>query len=89
MRRAALIAIIAIAVLPGTTWAQETETQDMSFDSCVGLIAKMATQFGVAPINIVETTALRIVRFTATDGSVVMTCSRDDGKMILTKSPHQ
>ena len=58
----------------------------MPFEQCLAEIARIATKFGMAPTNIVETTALRMVRFPTSDGSVLVTCSRDDSKMVLTKS---
>ena len=40
----------------------------------------------MAPVNIVETDTVRMIRIPTVDGSVLVTCSRDDQKMILTKS---
>jgi hypothetical protein len=58
----------------------------MSFDDCLSLIRRTATDLGVAPINIVETDLMRMGRFVASDGTVLVTCSRPDGKAIITKS---
>ena len=66
-----------------------TTTRTMNFDTCVRQIQAYAGSIGVAPINIVETSDVRIVRFPATDGSVLLTCSRPDRKMILVQSPHR
>ena len=65
----------------------KTETSSMSFEACLAVIAKTATKLGTAPVNIAETTAMRIVRFPGSDGSVLITCSRDDQKMVVTRSP--
>lgn len=65
----------------------ETCTGNVAFADCLGMIQRSADEFGVAPINIVETRSLRIVRFPASDGSVLMTCSLD-GQMNITRSPH-
>lgn len=64
---------------------QSTSTS-MSFDSCLQSIQVMANQYG-APTNIIETTIMRTVRFHASDGSVLVTCSKPDQKMVITISP--
>lgn len=66
-----------------------TMTKVMDFQTCLRTIQTMATDFGVAPVNIVETTDVRIVRFNTSDGSVLVTCSGPDGKMVAVQSPHQ
>lgn len=65
-----------------------TVTKTMDFQVCLQTIQSMATDLAVAPINIVETTALRIVRFNTSDGSVLVTCSREDNKLVMVQSPH-
>lgn len=64
----------------------ESNSIDMSYNDCLSLIRRTATDLGVAPINIVETDIMRMVRFVASDGTVLVTCSRPDGKAIITKS---
>ncbi len=65
---------------------ETVETREMSFDACLRTIRKVASQMGIAPINIVETNILRMVRFPTVDGSVLVTCSEADRKMVITKS---
>jgi hypothetical protein len=65
--------------------AQESTTRAMSFDQCLQVIQQTATNLGVAPVNIVETNILRVVRFVADDGSYLITCSAPDNKMIITQ----
>jgi len=57
----------------------------LSFNKCRGIILYVGVQIGVAPINIVETSTTRIVRFDTADGSVLITCSRPDQKMVITR----
>lgn len=64
-----------------------SESRPMSFEACLATIRGYASETKVAPVAIVETSDLRIVRFPAADGSVLVTCSRPDGRMVLTKSP--
>ena len=61
----------------------------MSFEDCQKLIRRFADSLGKAPINIVESEILRMVRFPASDGSVLVTCSKPDGKVVITRSPHR
>lgn len=58
----------------------------MSFEECLLVIQRTTTELGVAPINVAETTDIRMVRVPKSDGSVLVTCSRPDRKMILTMS---
>jgi hypothetical protein len=58
----------------------------MPFEACLQLIRNSASDLGVAPVNIVETSDVRIVRFPAADGSVLITCSRPDQKAVITRS---
>lgn len=64
----------------------QSTSASMGFDDCIRLIQRTAGQLGVAPLNISETPDLRIVRFGTSDGSVLVTCSRPDRKMVTTVS---
>ena len=66
-----------------------SSSRSMSFERCLKTIQQVATELEVAPINIVETTQVRMVRFNTNDGSVLVTCSAPDEKMVVTRSPHQ
>ena len=66
-----------------------TMTKVMDFQTCLGAIRTMASDLGVAPVNIVETSDVRIVRFNTDDGSVLVTCSAADGKLVAVQSRHQ
>ncbi len=61
-------------------------TVAMSFEKCISRIQGVATDLGVAPINIVETNIIRIVHFPTNDGSrqsMLVTCSRPDQHMLI------
>ena len=76
----------AMFAISTTALAQQSTTKTMSFEDCLLLIRNTSTQLGVAPVNIVETSDTRMVRFPTADGSVWVTCSRADRKMVLTLS---
>jgi len=79
-----LALLITILALPAI--AQQSTSKTMSYEDCLRVIQNTATQLGVAPINIVETSEMRMVRFPTADGSVLVTCSRPDRKMVTTIS---
>jgi hypothetical protein len=80
-----ILAIISL-LLTAPAFAAESTSKSMSFDQCLLVIQRTATQLGVAPINIVETSIMRMVRFPTADGSVLVTCSKPDQKMVMTIS---
>lgn len=81
-----IVAGVVAALFASTSFAQQSTSKSMSFEECLQVIQRTATQLGVAPINIAETTDMRMVRFPTSDGSVLVTCSRPDRKMVMTVS---
>jgi hypothetical protein len=79
--------LVVMAALANSPASAATETQSMSFESCLATIRQVATKLAVAPINIVETDILRMVKFKTVDGSVLVTCSRPDNEMIIITTP--
>ena len=77
----------AVPTAAGTAGSHpKSSSKAMSFADCGKVIQRTAEQLGTTPINIVETTDLRMVRFPTVDASVLVTCSRPDEKMVLTVS---
>lgn len=70
-----------------TRSGMESCTKTVGFDECLDTIRRTAEELGVAPDNIVETPGARVVRFPASDGSVLVTCS-PDGQIAFTRSPY-
>lgn len=65
----------------------DTAERPMGFEECNRQIRTLADQLGITPSNIVDSNAMRIVRFSTVDGSVLVTCDAIDDKMIVVKSP--
>ena len=89
LRATAMIAFAATLSLGSASLHAESETvetREMSFEECLKTIRNASSQLGVAPVNIVETDVLRMVRFWVDDGSIIVTCSALDRKMVITKS---
>ena len=70
----------------GTKQKPISRSESMSFNECLRVIQRTAENLGLAPKNIVETKDLRMVRFLTSEGSVLVTCSRPDQKMVITLS---
>lgn len=60
-------------------------SQQLSFEGCLELIRRTSQELGVAPLNIVETTDMRVVKYITIDGSVLVTCDRATGKALITR----
>lgn len=61
----------------------------VTFEQCLLVIKKSASDLDVAPVKLVETTDMRMVQFTTEEGSVLVVCNRPDQKMVITNSPFQ
>lgn len=84
--QAAVVAEKAVAFSQASPRDAVSKGSSMDFTACLSRIRTMSSELGVAPSNIVETADMRVVRFHATDGSVLVTCSKPDRKMIITRS---
>jgi hypothetical protein len=60
-------------------------SQQLSFEGCLELIRRTSQELGVAPLNIVETTEMRVVKYVTIDGSVLVTCDRAQGTAVVTR----
>ena len=86
--RPAQIVLLASAILMTSPIHAKVQSvsQPMSFQNCLTTIRRVASDLQTAPINIVETRSMRVVRFRTVDGSILVTCSGPDRKMIVTQS---
>ena len=69
-----------------TTQQPISRSETMSFKECLGVIQRTSDQLSVVPKNIVNTVDLRMVRFLTADGSILVTCSRPDRRLVITIS---
>jgi hypothetical protein len=86
MKKFGVSLFLGALVSSGVAFALETQTKSMSFEACLATIREVSSALETAPINIVETNILRVVRFVTADGSVLVSCSQPDNKMIVMKS---
>lgn len=61
-----------------------SQSLPMSFEECLAFINRTVADIGEQPLTIVSTSDVRVVKWFAADGAVLVTCSRPDGKMVLT-----
>lgn len=67
----------------------ESSRRSVPFDSCVLLMTQTVLGVGGSNVRvIVSAPEMRMLRICTNDGSVLITCSRDDSTMVTTKSPH-
>ncbi|TRZ62249.1 hypothetical protein DZA28_20800 [Pseudomonas alloputida] len=81
---AAIMAIPAAAIA-----AVESTSTSMSFEKCQAVQANTIAQLNVPPgdiVHIVNTSTMTMTRLYVEDGSVIVTCSAPDNKMVITKS---
>ena len=76
-------------ITPVASERANATSKNMEFNECLRQIRAVSEQLAVAPRNIVETADLRMVRFPTPDDpkyrGVLITCSRPDAKMVITK----
>jgi hypothetical protein len=84
----AIISATLIAVsFSGIAVAAESKSMDMSFEKCQSVQANTIAQLNVPASNIipvVSTSSLTITRLITADGSVLISCSAPDQKMVIT-----
>lgn len=89
MIKGIIFATATIAIPAVATAAAESTSTSMSFEKCQAVQANTIAQLGVPPddiVHIVNTSAMTMTRLYTADGSVIITCSAPDNKMVITKS---
>lgn len=92
MRKSAVVLAVCCLWAPtASAGTKVLKNERMDYASCLAQISNVATKLGVAPVNIVETDSLRMVRFMTNDGSgqsVLITCTRvgGDERMVMNLS---
>ena len=68
---------------PDRSEVTSSRSLPMPFEACKEWIVQTADQIGSAPVTLVDSRDVRIVRFQADNGSVLVTCSRKDRKAVI------
>lgn len=69
--------------------AASSSTISLSFEECLARKETVISQLGVNPsdiIPIVNTKIMTMTKLCTADGSVIVTCSKPDRKMVITQS---
>jgi len=76
--------------IPTSAFAAEiSESTPMSFEECLSRKEAVVAQLRVNPsdiITVVNTNMVTITKLCTVDGSVLVTCSKPDKKMVITRS---
>ena len=90
MIKGSLFASIILLTMPAiVSAAAESSSVPMSFEKCQSAQANTIAQLNVRPgdiVHIVNTSVMTMTRIYVDDGSVLITCSAPDSKMVITKS---
>jgi hypothetical protein len=69
--------------------AANSQTMTLSFEECIARRDAVITQLGINPrdiIPVVNTNIMTMTKLCTADGSLIVTCSKPDRKMVLTQS---
>lgn len=89
MKLYAFIALICLQFLAQPLPAAQSHSEQMTFEECLAHRERVIISLNVNPQNIipvVNTGIVTITRICTADGSVLITCSKPDQKMVLTMS---
>lgn len=89
MIKGSVFAAMLLVMPTIATAATESTSTLMSFEKCQAVQANTIAQLNVPPgdiVHIVNTSVMTMTRLYTTDGSVIITCSAPDNKMVITKS---
>jgi hypothetical protein len=67
--------------------ASALRTETMTFAECISLTEEIAGERGVTVANILRTNDVWLTRLDAADGSILITCSRQDRRLTLKRVP--
>lgn len=69
--------------------AASSQTLPLSFEECIARREAVINQLGVNPrdiIPVVNTNIMTMTKLCTVDGSIIVTCSKPDRKMVVTQS---
>lgn len=92
MKNLVLWAIVLNSVFTPVFAAANSESRIMDFDQCKAVQKEMGSTLSGSQykvISIVKTNIASVQRFCVNDGSVLVTCSKPDHKMVVTQSTNR
>lgn len=85
-----IIAGLLFAAASGGVMAEaSSQSVRATFDECLATQSRVVAQLNVSPsdiVHIVNTSQMTMTRICTVDGSVLISCSKPDEKMVITKS---
>ena len=86
MRKLPILLLAAACSSAGAHAEAKSESRAMDFEACKSFTEKSVRDLGVPYDAVVRTGILWITRISVSDGAVLITCSKPDGKLVLTQS---
>jgi hypothetical protein len=81
--RGVAIVLAAASMLPA--WAQiQPRSEHMPFEDCLKVIQRTGQELRSAPVTVMDSADIRMVRFPTASGSVLVTCSWQDQRLVIT-----
>lgn len=84
--------LVVLSVIVSCDAYAETKTMSLEFNDCIARREQVISSLNVNPrdiIPVVNTGIMTMTRVCTVDGSVLVTCSKPDAKMVITTSPKQ
>lgn len=84
-----LVGMLATGLSLAAHGEATSQSHRATFDECLATQAKVVAQLNVAPSRIkpiVNTSVMTMTRICVDDGSVIISCSKPDEKMVITQS---
>lgn len=86
MRFAAVLVSAALTWPAHASSERETVTQTISFKGCLSAAQELADQVGVDLVPMVDTPSVKIFGIHGSDGTITVTCSAKERKMVLSRT---
>lgn len=86
-----ILGILAVGIMfnGAANAATTSQTYSLSFEACLAKKESVITQLGINPrdiVPVVNTSIMTMTKLCTADGSVIVTCSKPDRSMVVTKS---
>ncbi len=81
MKKVIAVVLLSVVALQANAKVYKTETQTMSYGSC---ISKVKSMMSIVPAKVIASTSIvSTVRFKTAEGSMLVTCSDPDNQITL------
>lgn len=86
MRFSFVVILVLLTEAAHATSGRETVVQTISFKGCLNAAQALANQIGVKPAVVIDTKWVKMFRITGSDGTILVTCSGKERKMVISRT---